>query len=428
MSKNKRIKGHSAVACAAYSLGAKLFDERIGIAFNYSSRKDIVPLPLMTPDNKADITDEVLWNMAESAESRKNSCTARILKKSLPLGLSKEAHIRAEQKFQQFLVSEYGVAVSTAIHYDRPNNPHSHNIFTTRIFSDGKLGAKTRRLDDKKQGKIETERMREAWANILNEELEAAGMKKISHKSYRRQGIKRIPGLHLGPALSALKPRYLAEQEKHRAELEQMMARHAEEIRQAAHMPEHDRKQLLLNHERELGRKEAEAPEPIFKIDTNEAIARLNEKLGQLSKEERHEIKGRQTVSEGTEYKAEGTDDLRGDGQAVRGSRNHHGRASGEQGDERGDSEPVSRPFRRESAEAEQSPSGNHRESGQAGAGHALDPVSIESCLKDIDAITNELRSNETREGKKIIAALENLRWEITNRPEAFNEHKALKI
>ena len=49
---------------------------------------------------------------------------------------------------------------------------------------------------------------RVAWAAYTNRALESAGRpERIDHRSYKRQGIDKIPSVHLGPAASQMEKR-----------------------------------------------------------------------------------------------------------------------------------------------------------------------------------------------------------------------------
>ena len=50
-----------------------------------------------------------------------------------------------------------------------------------------------------------------AWAACVNQALEAAGQpNRVDHRSYKRQGIEKIPTIHMGPAASQMERRGIA--------------------------------------------------------------------------------------------------------------------------------------------------------------------------------------------------------------------------
>ena len=74
---------------------------------------------------------------------------------------------------------------------------------------DGKGGWKNHREDTtdwNDKGNVEI--WRAAWAAYTNRALEAAGQPAlVDHRSYKRQGIDKIPSVHLGPAASQMEKR-----------------------------------------------------------------------------------------------------------------------------------------------------------------------------------------------------------------------------
>ena len=55
------------------------------------------------------------------------------------------------------------------------------------------------------------EKWRAAWAAYANRALEAAGRpERIDHRSYKRQGVEKIPSIHMGPAASQMERRGIA--------------------------------------------------------------------------------------------------------------------------------------------------------------------------------------------------------------------------
>ena len=60
----------------------------------------------------------------------------------------------------------------------------------------------------KVRGPVEVEQIREEWARLANRALEKAGQQiTIDHRSFQRQGVNRIPTLHLGASANALERR-----------------------------------------------------------------------------------------------------------------------------------------------------------------------------------------------------------------------------
>ena len=138
-------------------------------------------------------------------------------------------HVRAYVK-DNFV--DKGMCADFAIHDKGTGNPHVHIMLTLRpLKENGQWGAKCRkaydldengqRIPDGKGGwknhredttdwndKENVEIWRAAWAACTNRALEAAGHPAlVDHRSYKRQGIDKIPSVHLGPAASQMEKR-----------------------------------------------------------------------------------------------------------------------------------------------------------------------------------------------------------------------------
>ncbi|MFN3828402.1 MAG: MobQ family relaxase [Micavibrio sp.] len=203
-----RSQGHSAVAAAAYRAGVTLTDERAGRVHRYEARHGVIDTFLLLPAGApASFTSrEVLWNAAEAAENRKNSCVAREVILALPHELSDDGRASLARDMALWLVERYRVAVDVAIHapvakdgHDHRNH-HAHLLFTTRALTPDGFAAKTRILDDKVTGKQETETLRLVWESLANDALAQAGFAdiRIDRRSLAEQGVERIPQTHTG--------------------------------------------------------------------------------------------------------------------------------------------------------------------------------------------------------------------------------------
>ena len=113
-----RSAGRSATAAAAYRSGCKIRDERIGEIFDYTRRRGVESTDLILPHGSpAWATDRAkLWNAAELAEKRKDSCVAREFEVALPSELSPAERRRLALDFATEMANEEGCAVDVAIH------------------------------------------------------------------------------------------------------------------------------------------------------------------------------------------------------------------------------------------------------------------------------------------------------------------------
>lgn len=189
---HSRSKGESATGGAAYRLGAAITDEQTGLRYDYSRRADVACAFTVLPENAPEGWDEParLWNEAERAEKRKNSCVSREVLVALPHEMTDEQREELARGIVGDLVRRYGVGASCGIH--RPEegekNHHAHILITTRRLTPEGLGEKTRELDDQKQGPREVEAVRAMVAQHTNDALERYGYSaRVDHRSLADQ-------------------------------------------------------------------------------------------------------------------------------------------------------------------------------------------------------------------------------------------------
>ncbi len=205
-----RSKGRSATAAASYRAAEKIEDERTGIVHDYERKKGVLDKFIF---NSADLSRAELWNLAEMSEKRSDSRVAREWTLALPHELDRNSHQRIIERFSQLLIDQYQVGIDVCIHAPGKGgdhrNLHAHLLMTTRpILSSRELGKQKTLLEwsDAKlrknglpTGRQQIESIREQWAHIVNQELEAAGLdERISHLSLKEQGIEKIPQIHVG--------------------------------------------------------------------------------------------------------------------------------------------------------------------------------------------------------------------------------------
>ena len=190
-------------------------------------------LPTHAPPEFADRS--TLWNSVEKIEKSSDAQLARDIEVALPVELSPAQHLALVRSFvkNNFVVA--GMCADFAVHDKGTGNPHAHIMLTMRpLKSDGTWGAKCRkvydldehgqRIPDGKGGwkshredttdwnqRGNAEKWRAAWAVCVNGALEAAGRpERVDHRSYKRQGIQKIPTIHMGPAASQMERRGIA--------------------------------------------------------------------------------------------------------------------------------------------------------------------------------------------------------------------------
>ena len=230
----KRSEGRSAVAAAAYRSGTKLTNEWDGLTHDYTRKSGVVHAEIMLPAHAPpEFADRyTLWNSVEQVEKARDSQLAREIEAALPRELTREQQLALVRAYVKDNFVDKGMCADFAIHDKGTGNPHVHIMLTVRpLKENGAWGAKCRkaydldengqRIPDGKGGwknhredttdwndKENVEIWRAAWAAYTNRALESAGRpERIDHRSYKRQGIDKIPSVHLGPAASQMEKR-----------------------------------------------------------------------------------------------------------------------------------------------------------------------------------------------------------------------------
>jgi ATP-dependent exoDNAse (exonuclease V) alpha subunit len=228
-----RGSGRSAVAAAAYRGREKIKSAYDGRVRDYSSRTDLVFAEILLPANAPErlANRAVLWNEVEGVEKQSNAQLARQVEFALPIELTRQQNIALARDMAERFVRE-GMVADLCIHDDETGNPHAHVMLTMRpLNQDGTWGAKSRKeyiLDEDgqrikltggrwKSRKVNTvdwdnrenvEKWRKWYADITNQHLARNGHQiRIDHRSFKRQGIARIPTVRL------TKYEYLLEQQ-----------------------------------------------------------------------------------------------------------------------------------------------------------------------------------------------------------------------
>lgn len=238
----QRSAGQSAVACAAYRAGEKLFSEYYGEVNDFTSKGGVICSGiLLPPQAPSEYQDRAtLWNAVEKVERNKNAQLAYSFDIALQNEFSLEENIALAKRFMSEQLVSRGMIADFAIHQpDKEDggipNPHFHILCPIRPIKDnGKWGYKQRRVyrldedgnritgEDGKPlfdavpttdwGKPETlEHWREAWAAMVNAKFEEKGLTcRIDHRSYERQGLDTLPTVHEGVAVRQMEAKGIA--------------------------------------------------------------------------------------------------------------------------------------------------------------------------------------------------------------------------
>lgn len=222
----KRSAGRSAVECAAYRAGEKLYSEYYGLVSDYTRKGGVmhaeILLPPHAPRGYAD--RQTLWNAVEEVERNRNAQLAY----SFDIALQNEFTMEENMQLaRQFLLDNFvsrGMIADFAVHQPDKNggisNPHFHVMCPIRPLNpDGTWGVKQRRVY-RENGKFDAvpttdwgrpemlEAWREAWAALCNAKFEEKGLTcRIDHRSYERQGVEQVPTVHEGVAVRQMEAR-----------------------------------------------------------------------------------------------------------------------------------------------------------------------------------------------------------------------------
>lgn len=197
-----RGNNESAVAKAAYISGEKIKNEYDGVTHDYRRKHEIVHKEILLPSNAPPRFKKrsVLWNAVETAETRKNSQTARHINAALPAEISRAEQIDLVRQYCRQCFVSRGMCCDFAIHDKGDGNPHVHILLNTRRVDENGFTTKERSWNDKAL----LLEWRKLWADWCNHKLYAVSDERIDHRSYEAQGIDKVPQLHLGAAVCAI--------------------------------------------------------------------------------------------------------------------------------------------------------------------------------------------------------------------------------
>jgi hypothetical protein len=199
----KRSAAQSATARIAYICRTDVLDERTGERHRYRDEGDLSAIQMIGFDG----SPAEFANSLEAAEKRKDAQVGRSTILALPNELDAVASAKVVRAYQEQLRERYGCASVSAIHRKAGNN-HAHIVESTRDASGQKIDCLSRST----KAKAEAEHRRQAWAGLVNEELErvAPKAKKVDHRSLDRraadgdeEAASRVSVPHLGPARHA---------------------------------------------------------------------------------------------------------------------------------------------------------------------------------------------------------------------------------
>ena len=205
-----------------------MFSERENSHKDYSRKEEVVYKEVMLPENAPEEfkNREVLWNSVERNEKQYNSQLARKITAALPKEIPREDQIELVRGYCQENFVSKGMCADLAIHDKEDGNPHVHIMLTLRpLDENGKWMPKSHKVYDLDENgekiklpsgyyashkekttdwdeQSKAEEWRHSWEVYNNRYLEKNGIEeRLDMRSYERQGVDKIPQIHMGPAV-----------------------------------------------------------------------------------------------------------------------------------------------------------------------------------------------------------------------------------
>jgi hypothetical protein len=178
--------------------------------FHYSRKGGVAYTEIFAPEGAPSwvFDRQALWNKVENSEKRVDSTLARHIDAALPVELDLASCKTLVKEFVEKNFTAKGMVADVAFHDIDSHNPHVHIMLTTReIEGDGFAAKKCAAWQASYatgngrvlvgNGSLESER--ESWAMVCNTALEHKGsQERIDHRSFKKQGIEKVPTFHIG--------------------------------------------------------------------------------------------------------------------------------------------------------------------------------------------------------------------------------------
>jgi hypothetical protein len=211
-------QGASSLAHAQYICAQAKYRDKHGVLFTESRN-----LPSWAKAGRD------FWEASDSQE-RANGVRYREWQGALPKELSPPQQIALAREFAEKALGEaraYTLAVHRQERPGRPENPHVHLMWSDReidgierpreLFFRRYNGKEPQRGGCRKDAGFQVGRggkgdriqeLRETWAAVCNKHMERAKVQKqVDMRSYDRQGVAKVPQVHLGPQAHAMELR-----------------------------------------------------------------------------------------------------------------------------------------------------------------------------------------------------------------------------
>lgn len=208
-----RGDGRSSTGASAYRGGLDITDERTGERFNYANKgkNGVLDHAILAPSRAPEWAKEAssLWNAVEAFENRKDSRVATENILALPHVLTLEQNRELVHGYVKEAYVKRGAVAQADIHApDKKGdhrNIHAHILTTTRQITRNGFKEKKPRNWNEKATLLEN---RKLWEKHVNRALERAGhSERVDHRSFKEQGIEKMPSVHMGVEATAMERR-----------------------------------------------------------------------------------------------------------------------------------------------------------------------------------------------------------------------------
>ena len=210
-----RSKGHSARAAAAYIQREEEYERGRGL------EGELVYAESGHMPRWAEDDPSIYWRAADEHE-RANGRLFKGVEVALPTALTPAEQRELAVGFARHLTEAEQLPYTLALHAGKGTNPHAHLLISERgndglerspeLWFRRYNAAEPERGGARKSRELKPrawlDEARAAWAEQTNLALERGGHEvRVDHRTLEEQGITRAPGLHLGPAVSAMEAR-----------------------------------------------------------------------------------------------------------------------------------------------------------------------------------------------------------------------------
>ncbi|MEM7127018.1 MAG: MobA/MobL family protein [Chloroflexota bacterium] len=158
---------------------------------------------------------QLIWNQVEQMDVSRLAWPARKISMALPRDLSQDENLDMLRQYVDEQFTRHDFLVDVAVHSvtasDGKANLHAHLLIPIRPVSSDGFAAHKHDYADKSHywnNKKRYIEQRKAWADLQNAKFKELGLDvRVSHRSYKADGIDKTPTQHLGPAADHMEKR-----------------------------------------------------------------------------------------------------------------------------------------------------------------------------------------------------------------------------